>query len=104
MNQIVSLTGFVRLDVCEALRYCRDESTLPVRYMVSEVDSSRIDKVPPPRRLLSAGKIGDVETVYLGGIAGFSIVGAMRYHLRNPLVPQRHVLLAKGISVVAQFF
>jgi hypothetical protein len=58
----------------------------------------------PPRRLLSTGEIGDVKTVYLGGSAGFSIVGAMRYHLKGLPVPQRYVLSGKGISAGRRFF
>ena len=34
MNETPSLRGFVRLDICEALRYYRDESTAPVGYVV----------------------------------------------------------------------
>ena len=37
MNETPSLRGCIRLIIGEALRYYRDESTVPVRYVVLEV-------------------------------------------------------------------
>ena len=40
MNEAPSLRGCVRLIVGEALRYHHDESTVPMRWVVLEVDIS----------------------------------------------------------------